>query len=396
MFRTDLPIALFGWSKGAMEQNGATMTNPKLEGEFLLTKQSTKVTLLALVSLKTALRAYFTSYASLRHYWAYLTGQDTLSETEQERLYTIEQIYRYGSSYYEHYAEAIAHFQHFAELTFSDLLRQGHPRLAKESDVNHVTFWQSIKNTPSTNDDFVGNTISFTHAGYRLAELAQDPDFGKGELHFFNNTQRLSLERLKDRRNDLLHRGTTILRYGDFDQLIGVHVLPFVYHVLRLSSYNDAKKSLWEHKPIHARFLDGSQIDPLAAILSVFQSGYDIQTVALFKEMGRAAYHNPLPLPHQLKGFGSSQYKHIQPDKEKQAEALVKEHEASEVRTCPVCGAKTLLVYEGSEYEDFDEETGPEHEWQFTYAVECVCCTFHIDHNFKNLSEYGIDVEDYW
>jgi hypothetical protein len=56
------------------------------------------------------------------------------------------------------------------------------------------------------------------------------------------------------------------------------------------------------------------------------------------------------------------------------------------VTNCLVCGAKTLLLYRHGE-----------NDIPLTViAVECLNCTFHVDHRLENPSYYGIDAEDLW
>jgi len=187
---------------------------------------------------------------------------------------------------------------------------------------------------------------------------------------------------------------TIILRYSSFDTFIGQYVLPFIYNVLLLPLYTN-KEHLWRHKAVVCKDTNGDIIHPISSILTIFQTGFDLGSIALFKEIGRAAYQNPIPQEWQLRGFGSTLYRNIQPRAEKHAEAVALEHDAWEVRNCPVCGAKTLLVYGETETEG-EDPLAPEKIWHFTTTVECTCCSFSIDHGLKNLQEYGIAEDDYW
>ena len=364
------------------------MSDPILADSFRLSEPDAEITTLALVSLKTALRAYFSTYSSVKPYWGVLTDSNNFSVQE------VDQVYRY-SSYYEYYVEAIVRFQHFVELSCLDLLRRQHPILTTSRSNEHIELWKELHNITADWEKMENkDTINSKTALWRLWTLVTKVNFGNGDLNFFDEQQRDNLLKLRDQRDHLLHRGTVILRYASFDMFIGQCVLPFVCNVLTLPFYAD-RKHLWDHKPMACQYTDGNNVNPLNSIFSIFQSGYDLGAVALFKEMGRAAYQNPLPRSEQLRGFGSSQYKHIQPRAEKHAEAVALEHDAWDLRPCPVCGAKTLLIYGDTETEG-DDPMEPEKVWHFTNEAECTCCSFNINRQLKNLREYGIEEDDYW
>ncbi|QOC98973.1 hypothetical protein [Pseudomonas putida] len=77
---------------------------------------------LALISLRLALKAYFSTYKSFSYRIRALDAQR--GSTEEEI------IFNHRSAYCEAYAECIVHFQHFAELTCKSFLRNDHRLLA--------------------------------------------------------------------------------------------------------------------------------------------------------------------------------------------------------------------------------------------------------------------------
>jgi DNA-directed RNA polymerase subunit M/transcription elongation factor TFIIS len=106
--------------------------------------------------------------------------------------------------------------------------------------------------------------------------------------------------------------------------------------------------------------------------------GSSVGKVAFLKELGRAAYINPL----------NSEL--LRSDREgliKRSAAQAKA-QSSKVGKCPVCGHETLAVEE-----DFDEES----DSNFTEAVSCTLCTFHLTKEVKaNLKDFKIEAEDFW
>jgi len=357
---------------------------------FNLSEPDDEVTTLALVSLKTALRAFFTTYANVRPYWSSITKESEIPQEEADQTYR-------RSSYYENYVEAIVHFQHFAELSCLDLLRREHPLLTTSKSNDHVNLWKSIRDVnPDWNAIKKRGTANFETILWRLQTLiaVTEINLGEGTLTFFDDKQRDNLIKLREQRDHLLHRGVFILRYDALDQFIGQYILPFVIGITNLPFYS-TKNYLWRYKKLACKRKDGAIVDPLNSIFEVFSKGYDPKEVALYKEMGRAAYRNPLPQASQLKGFGSSTYRQIRPQAEKRAQSLALEYEAWDIRKCPVCDIKTLLLYGEIEVEG-DDPLSPEKIYHFTNAAECTCCGFSIDKSIKNLKEYNIDEDDYW
>ncbi len=178
------------------------MSDPILADSFRLSEPSAEITTLALVSLKTALRAYFSTYSSIRLYWSLLTSDD------DQYMEELDQVYR-RSSYYENYVEAIIHFHHFVELSCLDLLRREHPLLTTSRSNDHVNLWRSVRNTAADWEAVEQrDTINFETALWRLWTLITQVNFGGGSLHFFDEQQRDFLVKLREQRDHLLHRGT--------------------------------------------------------------------------------------------------------------------------------------------------------------------------------------------
>lgn len=78
----------------------------------------------ASISLRTAIRAYFSTFKSTRHYFNVLINPDANSKEEQKEI-----DWQYNTDYIEQYAETIVHFQHFIELVCKEILRKEHELL---------------------------------------------------------------------------------------------------------------------------------------------------------------------------------------------------------------------------------------------------------------------------
>ena len=188
------------------------------------------------------------------------------------------------------------------------------------------------------------------------------------------------------------HRGTYILRYPALDDFIGIYILPFVNEIINLPKYSKALP-FWKYPVLHC------EVDPIKEIISLYKSGVpNLGKTALLKELGRAAYANPI---RQVSFF-----KHFNKILSAKAERIAKEEKFSsdveKICTCPVCGVKSLVVYNEtySNAEDLGEDevlNEPYEVWQYTWQVKCMCCTFEIhDSDIANPSTYGLSIEDYW
>jgi len=174
---------------------------------------------------------------------------------------------------------------------------------------------------------------------------------------------------------------------------------------MELPQYADAHKA-WKYSELECK------VDPLEEIVKEFEGGnYNLGKIAFLKELGRAAYQNPLssgPVRRQREKkeiviLGQAE---IRAEGIAKAELQDPPSHAVEVRVCPVCGANSLVVFQhtlsGDEFMDMvldyspDEPIAVEIGQKDVYAVECVCCSFNVDFQLKNPREYGLPIEDYW
>lgn len=342
---------------------------------FLLTDRGGKLLSLTLLSLRIALKAYFSTYQSMKYR---LHLFDSLDNVDEE---TID--FNHFSPYFELYAETIVHFQHFAELVFKDFLRAEHPLLTVDnvdSKKNLVILHKILRgDSLSTKEERDLKTIGLLDALDRITKLIEEKRIRESHLVFVREAK--WLEQLNSLRNSVWHRGTFILRYPALDRLVGEYILPFVNQITNLPEYAD-QEGFWKYPKLKCG------IDPIENIIDEFKEGrFDIGKIALLKELGRAAYENPIKNPTSAAFLSRDR---------RRAERIARAEQfgVNSVKSCPVCGADTLVVYDETEEDPFSETR--KGAWQYTYRVKCMFCTFEINHHLKNPSEYGLPIEDYW
>jgi hypothetical protein len=167
------------------------------------------------------------------------------------------------------------------------------------------------------------------------------------------------------------------------------HMLPFVSKVTALPEYSDLT-NFWKYKNLSC------ETDPIELIINTCSTGtFDFKKVAMLKELGRAAYANPLYDEALTKDFGLEFDREYRRRAIHVAEGEVASGDGSDVRNCPVCGLKSLVVYDETEF-DALETTGFSRALRYTYQVKCMCCTFEINYHLDNPSKYGLKIDDYW
>jgi hypothetical protein len=368
-------------NSGATARTMSTDINRIAQDGFSLGDQDHKLKNLAMISLKIALQAYFSTYKSMLYSLHLFDGIQ-----KQHDQKTIDS--NHNGEYCQNCAETILHFQHFAELVCKDFLRAEHGLLAIDASQKPLILHKLIKKETVSEQELDGiNTLEFGEALTRLCALIKDGRIGVGRLEFILDGQHF-LERLNWLRNREWHRGAYILRYPALDRLVGEHILPFVNKVTALPEYTGLSH-FWKYKALSCT------IDPIDVIMGTCKAGkFDLGKIALLKELGRAAYFNPLFSVDMLG-------QHFNEEHVRRAQHLAKgELESgtgSDVKSCPVCGIKSLVVYEDTDFDEEKAEAGVSvYAWRYTYQVKCMCCTFEINHRLENPSKYGLALEDYW
>ncbi len=100
----------------------------------------------ALLSLRSAIRSYFSTYAAMRH------GLHVMDPKSAERSEEIAR--RHGLDYAEACFSTIVHFQHFAELVCKQVLYSTHPLLAASKlGKKHDVVFRLLRNEAIPNDE---------------------------------------------------------------------------------------------------------------------------------------------------------------------------------------------------------------------------------------------------
>ena len=332
----------------------------------------------AFLSLKIALQSYFSTYEAMKSRLHMFDGSVELDQN------TID--WNHTSAYATAYTETIVHFQHFVELICKDILRAKHPLLALDAR-RHTVLQDMLLSGEQVEQSDLDNlqTPEFSVSLARTCDLISAGRLGDpGELDFLVE-QREFLEKLNTLRNRIWHRGTFVLRLPALDRFVGSYCLPLVKAVANLPRFTGMNR-IWKYQPLDCN------IDPIDAIEDEFNAGrYEIGKISILKGLGRAAYSNPLIPP----GFGDI----LNVDHRVRAEKVAaSESPGLTIHTCPVCATKSLVAYEESDVDDYDEKEGgyallSEYVWQ----VKCHCCTFSIDSQVGNPGiKHGLPLDNYW
>lgn len=352
---------------------------------FSLSDRGSNLKDLGFLSLKIALDSYFSTYHSMKF---------RLHVFDDKDLEPNEIDYQHNRLYFRACTETIIHFQHFAELIIKEILRSEHPLLANEAASRPLILYKLLKRRRVTSSEFERiNSIEFKDALDRLLCLFKaDLIKGTNKKLDFILRHKEALVQLNILRNRMWHRGTYVLRYPALDDFVGNYVLPFVNEIINLSKY--AKQlPFWKYPVLQCK------IDPIEEIINIYKSGViSLGKLALLKELGRAAYANPIHGGAFSKYFDES----IRARAKRIAEGEAKGPDVEKISICPVCGVKSLVVYSetysnADDLNDGEALMEPYKVWRYTSQVKCMCCTFEIYRNdIDNPSTYGLPIEDYW
>lgn len=329
---------------------------------------------LALLSLQTALRSYFETYQSMK-YMLHLFG---IPAPDQD---TVD--FNHSTDYCRLCAETLVHFQHFFELALKGILREEHTLLAVDAGKWPVHLYRLLKGEAVIPEDLSSlrspELSEIIERIYALADAGLLPKRISGLL----SQKKAQFKVSNDLRNRLWHGGTYILRYPALDELVGRYFLPLALELLSLPKYAG---SIWRYGSLQCG------VDPIIEIIKELKKEqYKLEKIAFLKELGRAAYSNPLRNDKWFKFFN----KEIEKRAERVASHERESMRVSDVRSCPVCGVVSLAVYDDIETDDPDPEKASR-AWRYTYDVTCFCCSFSINHHLENASAYGLAIEDYW
>lgn len=346
---------------------------------FNIDKLERNLSSFAFVSLRTAIKAYFSTYRSINtDFIRFITPKSSLESQEQFE-------YIYSTEYVSQYAEAIVHFQHFIELVCKEILRNEHELLVLNINNEHELLYKFLKEDVSSIDFEGVNTISFNTTLNRLSKLINQGKIDSKYSFFAEKKNTDILHQLNKLRNSIWHQGTFILHYKELDVFIGKYLLPIIIQITNLS---DHKKNInsWKYKPLH------TEIDPINEIANeCSEENFDFGKIAFLKELGRAAYENPLLLHRSFSVKIKKRAQKIA--KSEVSNPFLHDHCISK---CPVCGVDSLVTYEDS-WEDVNEDGICNSISTYSWRIKCYNCSLELySGGLKNPKEYNYNLPDYW
>ncbi|MCX6162164.1 MAG: hypothetical protein NTV87_12635 [Ignavibacteriae bacterium] len=353
---------------------------------FQIPGPSKYLTRMALYSLRIAIKAYSSTYQSLKsklHYFEMNPG-----ETNDQYLGA------YNNNYYINCAESIIHFQHFFELVIKDILREEHILLANDASNYPIILKRLLKNE-NINDLDIEKTksVEFSEALKRIILLIDTEVLGNGNYDFISESKEI-FDNLNTLRNRIWHRGTFLLHYPSLDLFIGEYILPLAMKFTSLYPYNEFK-SYWIYKKLDNDFC------PLNSLLNSFEKEkYNINKIAILKEMIRSAYNNPVLKVIKANSKSTGLIVNFENYSQKRAEHLAKsierfEYNIDNIKKCPICGTMSLISFNEMEA-DIDEEGNILKQWQYVYNVKCLCCSFELFKEVGNPQIYELPLDNYF
>lgn len=337
----------------------------------------------AFLSLKTALHAYFETYR--------VSFEESQNPIKISKLAKPE---KFDSNLYKSlYFTTITHFQNFFELILKDFLRKIDELLAvKWNEKFTSSLYRKIKSKELCSNVFC-QSIEFSEALKRLKiiqkENPKDDVIKKIEFLLVKENDE-TLFFLNDLRNRIWHRGLYYLFFSNLDCFVCGKILPLVKQITDLDWYTENKE--WIYKNL------ACDIDPIKSLISeTSKHPINYEKIALLKEMGRAAYHNPIirlddncsPIERAFKvncNYETMKYVYAKV-------STARNEFLSEVYVCPVCGQETLLKYELDDT-SYDERAYYPH--YIPEKLKCETCSFEIRSNIEDLSLCGIDCKNFW
>ncbi|MFJ5766770.1 hypothetical protein ACIP9C_15560 [Lysinibacillus sp. NPDC093210] len=337
---------------------------------------SQEINSVAFISLKRALQSYFSTYKSIS-----LFGRTVLKDCSKEDFTRIP-----NRDYIEQYSETIVHFQHFFELVCKDILRKEHELLVLRIDNKHDVLYRLLQQENVAPSELEGiKTIDVGVAIDRLCTLIKE-NFLDTTYSFFaevNNSH--ALKALNRLRNEIWHKGSFVMQYNSLDLFVGGYILPLVEKIINTPAY-------FENIPFWKYHKLSLEIDPISEIIQECNLNTpSIEKIAFLKELGRAAYNNPLPKNHSAfrnrvvgRAINSASYELFQPYELKDF-----------VEKCPVCGVDSLVKYIHTE--TYEDNNGRNYNYSYVEYIKCQCCNFELhDGGMENLLKFGYELPNYW
>lgn len=357
---------------------------------IILHKDERKLKGLDILSLKIALKSYFSTYYAMKGWFIVSRAYTVDGKKKKDFLYSHE--------YYELYSQTIIYFHHFFELYLKNILRKENELLVIKNVGNPITLLKLLNKEELNLEEYLKqNTVEFSEALEIFKKLKEKNLIDtEGDFSFIDSDAIEALKKLNQFRNRLIHRGSFIIRYKDLDDFIGGYILPLV---LKATEKKEMQKldDEWGFKELSCGINTISEI-----IKEIKKDKPDYKKIAFLKELTRASYNNPIA--HIKENDSCTEYFYARANKiaEFRAKKIAdNEHYIKKTGTlhkCPVCGIHSLVTYLQTELEDVEKDDNGNFcynsAFEYTTEAKCMCCGFNIYNEIENPKEYGYDIED--
>ena len=330
----------------------------------------------AYISLISAIQSYYDTYRTLSY--AECSVDFCVVRENREKWKKRERQINDTPEYLCDYFTSITHFQHFFEIVIKSILK---------------------------NFDKLAEYKDFPRAFDKLQEIRQEKTHNDAQKEIdFLLKHRETLCELNKLRNYAWHQGVAKRNYCSYDFFVGCKILPIVLKFIDISK-NSPKRQLWSYKKTYIG------LDPIEEIYKEFKSqgrNADYERISFLKEMGRAAYQNPLFINEDEACDEMKCRLHrrvvqlTNRDIMNEYDAKIKNYKSifpySKLLRCPVCGQKTLVKFVDAGNEDVVDENGNIfcEMVEVLDKYECQVCSFRINPNIKSLSISTTDGKEVW
>lgn len=328
----------------------------------------------AYISLMSAIQSYFDTYRTLSYAECSVDFCDFRGKREKwkDGEKQINDTPEYRCDYFT----SITHFQHFFEIVIKGIL--------KNYDEKYKDFPSALQK------------LKALHKNNPHEDTIKEIEILLGN--------RGTLCVLNKLRNFAWHQGLIKKAYRTYDFFVGYKILPLVSKIVDTLKHS-RKRRLWAYKKVY------SDLDPMDEIYKEFKKqgrNADYEKVALLKEIGRAAYHNPLFLNEYEDCDGKKNHLHrrvvqmINRDIMNEYGAKTKNYKIMfpylKLLRCPVCGQKMLVKFMDAGDENVIDGDGNVfcEMVEVLDKYECQVCSFRINPNIKSLSINTINGKEIW
>lgn len=351
---------------------------------------------MAHLSLRNAIKLYVKTADELTKIVGYENAGQNQNKTDADTIFL--------TNYATTVCDVIIHLQHFIELYLKDILLSVSPLLVYNVKDKYDIIYKMIKAEHVLDSDLEKlHFIEGSEAIKKVKTLINESEFFN---YSFLKSYFDLFEKINTLRNRIAHRGAFVLRYKTLDELMGKYVLPFIKN-LESHDCNYYNILNWNFN-LHLK-----NVDPFQELIDEYKKeDVNCNKVYVLKMISYAAYNNEIPFIEDAKEEKdddetfqmniSATLKSFYKDKIEKAEQYAHKEmmdysDVSNVVVCPICGCKSLQVYEESDGEtDFTGENYTSY-WKYICGVLCKQCGFHLDEPcFIDKNRNGLDYIHYY